>query len=358
MSYSAKSNLPRERQPSPLSSEQPPDNRRRVPNRSARQGTARLVNTAVASSTAVSLFESMNNSHFRIGLAALILVTGRAVPGLAQSPDSRKAVDQLLAVDREHASRAQKLNVVEALGAMFADDVVFSAMGAFHNGREAALTSLRSVPENLNGRLEWAPVRGGISGDGQHGFTYGFMTLVRADSSRLALKYLAYWVKKPDGWKVAVFRRGMRPPGDAGTAMREPSLPVKGVPVTTDATIVARHVREVSDAERNFSTLAGKVGLGPAFTQNAAPDAMNMGGPQSADFLYGPEAIGAGVGANESGPSQLTWGPETALAASSGDLGVTIGYIVAPGLGTAPARRIPFFTVWKKVGGVWMFVAE
>ena len=288
--------------------------------------------------------------------AAAFLTSPSAAP--AQSMDPARVVDELIAIDRDHGRRAERSNVVDALGGMFADDVVLSAMGAFHFGREAALARLRAVPENLSGRVEWAPIRGGISGDGQHGFTYGFMTLVRADSSRLALKYLAYWVKKPDAWKVAVYRRAPRAEGQVATAMREPSLPAKAVAVTRDASVVAKYAKELGDAERDFSTLAGKIGLGPAFTQNAAPDAMNMGGGQAADFLYGPQAIGAGVGAGETGPSKLTWGPDTVLVASSGDLGVTIGHINAPAEGGQPARRFPFFTIWKKVGGVWKFVAE
>jgi hypothetical protein len=110
------------------------------------------------------------------------------------------------------------------------------------------------------------------------------MTLVRADSTRVPLKYLAYWVKKPEGWKVAVYRRAPRAEGQVSTAMREPSPPAKIVAVTKDAFAIAKYAKEVGDAERNFSALAGKIGLGPAFTQNSAPDAMNMGGPQS-DFL-------------------------------------------------------------------------
>lgn len=274
----------------------------------------------------------------------------------AQSP--QKLVDELLSVDRDYAKRAQSANVVDALGAMFADDVALNAMGAFHHGRDSAIKRLRAVPENVTGRLEWAPIRGGVSGDGLHGFTYGFMTLVRADSTRVPLKYLAYWVKKPDGWKVATYKRGPRAEGPFSTAMREPSLPAKMVGATKDAAVVAKHAKELGDAERNFSALAGKIGLGPAFTQNSAPDAMNMGGPGSPDFLFGPEAIGAGVGGGETGPSTLTWGPDTVLVASSGDLGVTIGHINAPAANGQPARRFPFFTVWKKVGAVWKFVAE
>ena len=290
-----------------------------------------------------------------LSLVALLISSGALN---AQTPDLRKAIGELLTVDREHAKRAQRTNVVDALGGMFADDVFLSAYGAFHPGRDSAMARLRAVPENLTARLEWAPIRAGISGDGQHGFTYGFMTLVRTDSTKLPLKYLAYWVRKPDGWKVAVYRRGPRAEGTPSTSMRESSVPDKAVAITRDAVIVARHAKALGDAERDFSTLAGKIGLGPAFTQNSAPDAMNMGGGQAADFLYGPEAIGAGVGAGETGLSKLTWGPDTVLVASSGDLGVTIGHINAPTDGNQPARRIPFFTVWKKVGGVWKFVAE
>jgi hypothetical protein len=298
----------------------------------------------------------MKTPILRAGLTASILLSAGSVA--AQSPDPRRAVDELLAVDRDYARRAKSLNVVDALSGMFADDVVLSAYGSFHPGRDSAVARLRAVPENLTTRIEWAPIRGGISGDGQHGFTYGFMTLLRPDSSKVPLKYLAYWVRKPDGWKVAVYRRAPRAEGQVSTAIREPSLPDRAVPVSRDATVLKRHARELGDAERDFSTLGGRIGLGPAFTQNAAPDAMNMGGGQNADFLFGPEAIGAGVGAGETGPSTLTWGPDTVLVASSGDLGVTIGHIlpkVEPG---EPQRRIPFFTVWKKVGGSWKFVAE
>ena len=295
--------------------------------------------------------------HMRTLIPVLaVAISASALP--AQS-DARKAVDDLLAIDRDYANRAKTISAADGMAAMFADDITVNALGSLHKGREAATAMLRGMPDNQGARIEWAPIRGGISGDGQHGFTYGFMTLVKADSTRVPLKYLSYWIKGAAGWKVAVYRRAPRPPGDVSTAMREPSLPERTVPVSKDAAAIARYAGEVGDAERAFSALAGKIGIGPAFTQNSAPDAMNMGGPQSANFLFGPQEIGAGVGGGENGPSQLTWGPDdNVLAAYSGDLGVTIGYINVPGNQGQPARRIPFFTVWKKVGGVWKFVAE
>jgi hypothetical protein len=305
------------------------------------------------------LCQARFHSIMRIIHSSMVLLAfaGSVSTAPAQSAPSR-LVDELITADRNFAARARTTNVVDALGAMFADDVVLSAYGAFHPGRDSAITRLNAVPENHTARIQWSPVRGGISGDGQHGFTYGFMTLTRPDSTTLPLKYVAYWVKKPEGWRVAVYRRVPRAPGDVPNAMREPSLPERAVAPGGDAAALARHAAELGDAERNFSALAGKIGLGPAFTQNAAPDAMNVGGGQNADFLYGPEAIGAGVGAGETGPSTLTWGPEKVLVASSGDLGVTIGFILPKPEPGQAQRRIPFFTIWKKVGGVWKFVAE
>jgi ketosteroid isomerase-like protein len=292
-----------------------------------------------------------------VNAAFLVVLATGAVQADAQVAP-RQAVEELIATDRAYALKAVRLNVVDALLAMLASDAVMSAAGAFHHGHAAALSQLRAQQENVTGRLEWAPVRGAISADGTHGFTFGFMTLVRADSTRVPLKYLSYWVKGAGGWKVAVYRRARRPDGDVAMTMREPLVPERMVDPSRDPAVAARYAREVGDAERAFSALAGTVGLGPAFTKNAAPDAMNMGGPQDADFVYGPEAIGAAVGGGQSGPSTLTWGPDTVLAASSGDLGVTIGHIVAPGEAGAPPRRIPFFTVWRRVGGSWKFVAE
>ena len=43
----------------------------------------------------------------------------------------------------------------------------------------------RGHPDNANRPLEWTPIRGGVSADGQHGFTVGYMTLHRPDGTRV-----------------------------------------------------------------------------------------------------------------------------------------------------------------------------
>jgi ketosteroid isomerase-like protein len=290
------------------------------------------------------------------GLAALAC----AGESTEMSMTPRAAVDGLLQADRAWASAAANRNVVDAIGDFLAADVWMPAAGVMRVGRDSALASLRANPQNLTARLEWAPIRGGISADGQHGFTFGFMTLVRPDSPSVALKYLAYWVRSPDGWRAVAYKRAFRGPGTVDTTLRAPMLPASLVEVNQNEAELAALADGLGEAERAFSTLAGEIGLGPAFQRNAAPDAMNMGGPGDADFVYGPDAIAASVGAGRDGPSTLTWGPDHVVVASSGDLGVSIGHINIPGENGAPARRVPFFTIWRRESPAapWRFVAE
>lgn len=290
---------------------------------------------------------------------AVLLLCCRTHPAVGSRAPAEVA-DELLEADRSHAAAAAVAGVSDAIANLLAPDAWMPAAGTMYRGRDAALAYLRSSPDFLAGRLEWAPVRVGVSADGTHGFTFGFMTQVRTDSTRVPLKYLAYWVRGSEGWKAVAYKRVQRGPGPVPDSMRAPSLPARLVAPDADAARAGRFAMELGDAERAFSVLAGEIGLGPAFQRNAAEDAMNMGGPGSADFAYGPASIAAAVGAGQDGPSKLTWGPDRVIVASSGDLGVSIGHINVPGDAGAPPRRVPFFTVWRRdgPGGTWRFVAE
>ena len=103
-------------------------------------------------------------------------------------------VDELLAADRAFSAASAKTDLISGLSAMFADDVVIPMPpGQFVNGKTAVVDALRSNADNLTSKTEWTPVRGGVSADGQHGFTFGYMTIHRGDGTDLPLKYLAYW---------------------------------------------------------------------------------------------------------------------------------------------------------------------
>jgi ketosteroid isomerase-like protein len=280
---------------------------------------------------------------------------------VAGSPQA--AVDGLLAADRAFSAASAKTDVVAGLSAMFAETVVMpGADGQFANGRAAVVTALRGNPDNARSRIEWVPVRGGVSADGQHGFTLGAMTLRRPDTTNVAMKYLAYWVKEPAGWRVAAYKRVRAATGEAAIDQMPPALPDRLVAPASDAAALTRFTDGLDQAERAFSRDAQRIGIGAAFAQYGSADAVNLGRPTEPGFVVGSESIGRMVAAGSpAGGSAVSWGPDRVIVASSGDLGVTIGIIR---LNTPPAAgepaAFPFFTVWRRpsVNAPWRYIAE
>jgi ketosteroid isomerase-like protein len=299
-------------------------------------------------------------------LAAVVLCLGCAqaarVPTTAISPQA--AVDELLASDRAYSAASARTTAVAGLSQMFDASVVMPVPGrGFAEGAPAVVAALRADTANAASRAEWAPIRGGISADGAHGFTFGFMTVHRADGARVPLKYLAYWVKRPGGWRVAAYRRLRRPAGDVSLAQMPPALPPRMVPPSDDRRALARLRDGLERAERAFSDRAQRIGLGPAFVEYGSADAVNMGGSTEAGFVVGSPAIGRLVGAG--GPptgSAVSWAPHRVLVASSGDLGITFGTIRpnAPDTTRAAAAGFPYFTIWRRASprDPWRYVAE
>lgn len=272
------------------------------------------------------------------------------------------AVDELLEADRAFASASAGTDLVSGLAAMFAPDVVMPLPDRrFARGRDEAVAALVANPDNAGARLEWEPVRGGVSADGLHGFTFGYMTLHRADSTAVPLKYLAYWVRWPEGWRVAAYKRGLAGAGEHPTAMMDPALPAAMVAATSDSAQVAAHAESLRQAEQAFSDEAQVIGLGPAFAKHGRPDAINLGGPDRPAFVVGADSIAALIGGRRPEPtSPVVWSAEWVLVASSGDLGVTFGFIRLnqPPAGGDPGT--PFFTIWRRngPGEPWRYIAE
>ncbi len=265
-------------------------------------------------------------------------------------------MDDLLAADRAFSSASGKTDLVSGVSAMFDERVVMPGPAGLVRGKAEAVAALRANAANAGARAEWAPVRGGISADGQHGFTFGYMTIRSEGQAERKAKYLAYWVKGPEGWRVAAYKRGGMTEGQ-GTPPMEPLVPARLVPVSRDAALLASLGKSLAAAEKSFSDEAQKIGLGPAFKKNGRADAMNMG--RGAAFRIGAEAIGNDMGSDPVSP--VNWSADDVLVASSGDLGVTWGRIRANG--PPPEGRpaaIPFFTIWYRPGvdQPWRYIAE
>jgi hypothetical protein len=304
----------------------------------------------------------MRTPDFRYPLGTAFLVA--AGLGASQSGTPQQAVDELLSADRAFSTASAATDVVSGISAMFAADVVLPLPGGkFANGILAARDALAANPENAGARVEWAPIRGGISADGRHGFTFGYMKLHKADQTIAPAKYLSYWIKAAEGWRVAVYKRTRRPDSLVSTALLPAALPLRMVKPASDDERLEAYSKSIDRAERDFSDEAQKIGLGPAFAKYGGADAVNMGGPGAAGFVIGSEAIGRAVSAGDPpGPSPVSWAPDRVIVASSGDLGVTIGMIrpnAKPADGSTPAG-FSFFTIWRRatLKDPWRYVAE
>jgi ketosteroid isomerase-like protein len=294
--------------------------------------------------------------------AALFCATAHAAPS-APNAEAQAAVDALLAADRRFAQASAKTDPVTGLSAMFADDVIMPVPGnRFARGIAEVRDFLRSTPDYQKSRIEWTPQRGGVSADGQHGFTFGYMRLHKPDNSVQPLKYLAYWVRRDDRWRVVVYKRSGAKAAPASIAAMSPALPARLVRDGADATRTQEYARSLDLAERTFSDEAQKIGLGPAFAKYGSGDAINLGGPDNAEVVLGADNIAKIVSAG--GPpntSPVTWAPDEVIVAGSGDLGITIGFLQPNAAGPDGSRKpIPFFTIWRRpdTESPWRYVAE
>lgn len=295
----------------------------------------------------------MKNIHAVLLVVFVASVTAQATP--------QAVVDELLAADRAFSAAGAKTDLVTGLSAMFAPEVIMPNPAGIAYGSPQAIDALRANPANAGARIEWTPLRAGISGDGRHGFTAGFMSLHQASGATMPLKYLAYWEKQQAGWRVLVYKRGQAKAMPPLTPMAN-VLPKQIVTTPNDAAAIERYRQTLADAETAFSRDAQKIGIGPAFEQYGSPDAINLGGPDTPVFLVGNKPIGANVGGGGATGSPVSWGPEKTIVAASGDFGITIGYIVpnAPGADGKPQPARPFFTIWRRDNpqSPWRYIAE
>jgi hypothetical protein len=235
------------------------------------------------------------------------------------------------------------------------------APGGYAYGSQQAIDALKANPANAGAKVSWSPARVAISRDGFHGFTAGFMTVTRADGSVAPAKYLAYWIKEHQGWRVAVYRRTVAKtvPSDIKTTYLLP--PAIMVSMTVPERVEKDRASLIS-AEKSFAADAQQIGLKPAFKKYGSPDAINLGGPNADRFFWGNDEIANAVGQNEpSTGSSVNWGPEKAIVAITGDFGVTLGYITrnTPGPDGKTPPPQPFFTIWKQdATGAWKYIAE
>jgi ketosteroid isomerase-like protein len=299
-----------------------------------------------------------------VAASALLVLALTGAPNKlpTQASTPAEAVAQLVAADSMFSANSVRSDLVSGLTAMFAADVAMPT-ATWLRGIQDVRMYLTRNPENATARAEWTPIRAGVSADGRHGFTYGYQTITQPSAARVLLKYVAYWVRGDDGWRVVAYKRALRPDKPVASGRRSPALPARLVAFAGEGA-AKNAAAEIAEAELNFSQTA-QTGLGEAFRKNAADDAAHIGGPDDAEFRFGPNDIAAGIGDNgQASSATITWRADQVIAASSGDLGVSMGTITvriaAENGKPQQTHQRPFFTVWRRTSpnAPWRFVIE
>lgn len=294
---------------------------------------------------------SSRSLWFLCGLLASLMMPAWAT--------ARNGAEPLFAFD-QHAGSVQRAPA-EALGPLFAASIRVPAPGGtFARDPDAAIDALRAGALANVASLSWVPVRAGVSADRTQGFTMGYQRHVRTDGETQRAKYLAYWIRTDAEWRMIAYRV-VAAPADGGKPKRwKPFAPeaIDAVPAR-----IAGHRVSLAAAEQQFSNRAQAIGLGPAFAEFGRDDAANLGGPRSPEIVRGAASIAALVAEGEPAQgSSVHWAADEAVdVASSGDLGVTFGFIRFhdSGAGETPPP-IPFFTVWARADAErpWRYIAE
>jgi ketosteroid isomerase-like protein len=112
-------------------------------------------------------------------------------------------------------------------------------------------------------------------------------------------------------------------------------------------------VTSVMQADRDFAVRAQAVGLGAAFAEYAAPDALIFRagvGP-----IRGRAAIGESFAGTEG--ATLAWAPEAAEVAASGELAFTWGWFTFT-TRDGKSSTGNYVSVWRRIDGHWRYVID
>jgi ketosteroid isomerase-like protein len=297
---------------------------------------------------------------------------GAASPAAAFSGTRADARDALLAADRAHAA-ASAAGLAAGFPTALADDALFLyPRHPIVRGRAAAAALLASLPNAAGRTMTWRSVRADLSADGTRGYTvgYGELTGITENSGSPWIKYIAFWKRDDAGrgpWRVAAWVMSGGAPGapaaapagcpsplgaaaDAAASL-PPASSASAAASVADREAAARDA--VIRADASFAALAESAGPGVAFRTWVADDGVSLGG--GPELTCGRAAVGAAFANVPAG--QLRWGPVAGDAASSGDLGFTVGVATIGGAPTSHYSK--YLTVWKRQpGGEWRFVAD
>jgi ketosteroid isomerase-like protein len=112
------------------------------------------------------------------------------------------SVAELMDADRAFAAAARADGVPAAFARYAASDALMVSKTTLSSGSAGVAQRFNAWPQGA--RLEWAPETGRVSARGDMGWTWGNSTLIAADGTRTAGRYISVWTRDLDGnWRFA-----------------------------------------------------------------------------------------------------------------------------------------------------------
>jgi ketosteroid isomerase-like protein len=270
------------------------------------------------------------------------------VPGRSPSRDSLLSID----LHRADTLAARGWSALDA--AFLAEDIVYLRAGAPPvYGRTAVAAMVESNPR-LPTTSTWQPIAAGLSQDRLSGYTYGIAVYPREEAGSPAIsRYIAFWTRGRGGpWRLLAYAE-VGPGSPMVTVAAAATVP----PSMVGGAEAQRATMAIAASDSDFADDAALGGVGAAFANAAANDAVIFGGPE---IVFGPSAIRDML--DEQRGTSLSWHPVYARAAETGDLGFSVGESVATSRGQSGAavqRFGKYLTIWRKEpNGDWKFVVD
>ncbi|MDB4908837.1 MAG: hypothetical protein JWO05_3621 [Gemmatimonadetes bacterium] len=246
----------------------------------------------------------------------------------------------------------------DVLSAAFAPNGFFASAALDSRGPAAARAWLLRDTLNATSHAELRALFVDVSADGDDGYAYGYLDVVRASGDTAPGEFHGYWRRSLAGrWEILAIGRGRRA---SVSVTRETPEPFGRAPGVTrfDRRMPADVLRSLSSVDQEFSDSSTASTRSRAFEAFAAPNVAKIG-PDGA-YVFGPPAVGRLFLQAPAGTFQ--WTPELAMSSASQDLGFTIGHVVQ---GAEPAGRNPnaprgrYLTIWRRQpDGRWRYVVD
>ena len=259
--------------------------------------------------------------------------------------------------------RAELSSVHEQLGAQGARDFIGSVTGVIASdgfysaavatvgkGPAAARTFLLRDTLNVRSVALWSVVRLDVSADGNDGYSYGYLDVVRPDGDTLPGAFKVYWRRDVSGrWMALALGRSRRERGPKTWLPDSIRRRAVSQSVWREDSLMARNA--VIAVEAAFSDSAQR-DMRAAFMAFAATDAAKIDGSR---YVFGPQDIGEGFRTPPPGFAGIQWQARWGSVSAASDLAFNVGPVVQGN--NAPGGL--FFTIWKRQpDGTWRYVVD